>query len=289
MGGTNPTSMVAPGSNKTGIMSNNNKNRATSSAIIDIEQEEEDEAAPIDLCSDDVYGSDGFDLIPMESLEMIDEVVRRESAKQGQSRVGGGVGSGSGSGLGTGSGLGARSETMVQRELSFGQSERINGNQSAGSPRSNRVLGHQQAGSVLGGQATNSLAPISSTTAYQTHLSFQPLGRKKKGKVWDRTEFSVTGGKGRTPNKYDEGMKAGGKKKKKKKGRGVVSFLQSGNAGARDGSDDDEESEEEEEVEGFDQFPLPFIDPSELGWGCACCLSEADMTALGSACRIVGK
>jgi hypothetical protein len=263
-GGMNSTSThtlrPTPGSSKTDSMTKNNHNNkkktGSSSTVIELEQ---DEPIPIDLCSDDVYGSDGFDLIPMESLEMIDEVVRRESAKQGQKVRGGGPGVGSGLDLG----WGGRSGMLVQRELSFGGNE----GRPTGSPRSSRISGHQPV-NITNGQGTNSLAPISSTTAYQTHLSFQPLGRKKKGKVWDRTEFSVTGGKGRTPNKYDEGETVGGKKKKKKKkGRGVVSFLQSGGGAARDGSDDDEESEEEEEVEGFDQFPLPFIDPSELGGG----------------------
>lgn len=60
-------------------------------------------------------------------------------------------------------------------------------------------------------------------------------------------------------NKVSADGKASGKKKKK---RTVVSFLATN---ARDdGDDDDESEEEEEEVEGFDQFPLPFIDPSEF-------------------------
>lgn len=173
---------------------------------------------PIDLCSDDLYGDDGLDSLPVESLNAIDEMVNKSSTGR-----------------------------YVQSELGFRAVQR--------SPRAGPVVG----GSGPGGRNGNaqpgpvSLAPISSTTAYQTHLSFQPLGRKKKGKTWDRTQFASTGIRGMNKDR-------GGKSGKKKK-RTVLSFVA---GAANEGEDDDEESEEEEEeVEGFDQFPLPFIDPSK--------------------------
>lgn len=190
---------------------------------------------PIDLCSDDLYGDDGLDSLPMESLDAIDEMVQQQKS----------------------TGMGR----FVQSELGFRSVPR-----STTSTKTNATT-MSRTGSGSGSGATNrnnsvaagpvSLAPISSTTPYQTHLSFQPLGRKKKGKTWDRTQFSSTGGRGL--NKVSADGKASGKKKKK---RTVVSFLATN---ARDdGDDDDESEEEEEEVEGFDQFPLPFIDPSEF-------------------------
>ena len=183
------------------------------SSVIDLD-------GPIDLCSDDLYGDDGLDSLPMESLNAIDEMAHK-------STTGGSI---------------ART---VQSELGFRSVHR--------SPRPVVQVGasrnslHTAAGPV-------SMPPISSTTAYQTHLSFQPLGRKKKGKTWDRTQFSSTGGK-------NKDRAAGGKKKKK---RSVLSFVA---GAAAEGDDDDESEEEEEEIEGFDQFPLPFIDPSEYRYG----------------------
>lgn len=195
---------------------------------------------PIDLCSDDLYGDDGLDSLPMESLDAIDEMVQQQKS----------------------TGMGR----FVQSELGFRSVPRSITTTTANATTMNRTGSGSGNGSGTTGRNTSnaagpvSLAPISSTTPYQTHLSFQPLGRKKKGKTWDRTQFSSTGGRGL--NKVSADGKASGKKKKKKKKRTVVSFLA---ASARDEEDDDEESEEEEEeVEGFDQFPLPFIDPSEF-------------------------
>jgi hypothetical protein len=192
---------------------------------------------PIDLCSDDLYGDDGLDSLPMESLDAIDEMVQQQKS--------------------TGTGR------FVQSELGFRSVPRSTTTTTANATTMNRT----GSGSGTGSGITNrnngvaagpvSLAPISSTTPYQTHLSFQPLGRKKKGKTWDRTQFSSTGGRGL--NKVSADGKASGKKKKK---RTVVSFLAT--SARDDGDDDDESEEEEEEVEGFDQFPLPFIDPSEF-------------------------
>jgi hypothetical protein len=190
---------------------------------------------PIDLCSDDLYGDDGLDSLPMESLDAIDEMVQQQKS--------------TGMGRFVQSELGFRSvprSTITTTTNATTMSRTGSGSGSGATNRNNGVA----AGPI-------SLAPISSTTPYQTHLSFQPLGRKKKGKTWDRTQFSSTGGRGL--NKVSADGKAWGKKKKK---RTVVSFLATG---ARDeGDDDDESEEEEEEVEGFDQFPLPFIDPSEF-------------------------
>jgi hypothetical protein len=190
---------------------------------------------PIDLCSDDLYGDDGLDSLPMESLDAIDEMVQQQKS----------------------TGMGR----FVQSELGFRSVPRSTTTTTTSATMMNRT------GSGSGSGPTNrnnsvaagpvSLAPISSTTPYQTHLSFQPLGRKKKGKTWDRTQFSSTGGRGL--NKVSADGKASGKKKKK---RTVVSFLAT--SARDDGDDDDESEEEEEEVEGFDQFPLPFIDPSEF-------------------------
>lgn len=85
----------------------------------------------------------------------------------------------------------------------------------------------------------------------QTHLPFRPTTPRKTGKTWDRTAYSKSG---------QRIVKKGSAKKKGPKKR------KAGGGGWDDeASDDDEEEEEEEEDEeegGFDQFPMPFIDPS---------------------------
>lgn len=87
------------------------------------------------------------------------------------------------------------------------------------------------------------------TQVIQTHLPFRPIAPKKTGKTWDRTAYSKSGQR--------VVKKAAAKKKGKKKKTGG-SFWDDE---ASDGQDDDEDEEDEED--GFDQFPMPFIDPSE--------------------------
>lgn len=94
----------------------------------------------------------------------------------------------------------------------------------------------------------------SATTSLQTHLHFQPLGRKKQGKTWDRTAYTETGR--RIPSNK-------GKSKQKKKKR-VYSFTNA--RGKDDDSDEDDDDDEDLDADfeaGFDQFPLPFIDPNK--------------------------
>ncbi|KAJ9112354.1 hypothetical protein QFC19_000774 [Naganishia cerealis] len=90
------------------------------------------------------------------------------------------------------------------------------------------------------------------TQVVQTHLPFRPITPRKTGKTWDRTAYSKSG---------QRIVKKGSAKKKAVKKK-------SGGGGWDDeasGDDDmgEEEEEEEEEESGFDQFPMPFIDPSK--------------------------
>lgn len=87
------------------------------------------------------------------------------------------------------------------------------------------------------------------TQVVQTHLPFRPLAPKKTGKTWDRTAYSKSGQR--------VVKKAPAKKKGKTKKAGGGYWDDE----ASDGQEDDEEEEDEED--GFDQFPMPFIDPSE--------------------------
>ncbi len=92
------------------------------------------------------------------------------------------------------------------------------------------------------------------STSYQTHLQFGSK-QKTKGKTWDRTERSKTGRRGAA-------SKGKGKAKAKKKKKGGIDLF-------GDDDDDEEEEEEMEKIDGeeeeleLDQFPKPFIDPSE--------------------------
>ncbi|KAJ9105478.1 hypothetical protein QFC21_001849 [Naganishia friedmannii] len=87
----------------------------------------------------------------------------------------------------------------------------------------------------------------------QTHLPFRPTTPRKTGKTWDRTAYSKSGQrivkKGSTKKK--------GPKKKKAGGGGWDDE-------ASDDDIDEEEEEEEEDESGFDQFPMPFIDPTTI-------------------------
>lgn len=87
------------------------------------------------------------------------------------------------------------------------------------------------------------------TQVVQTHLPFRPIAPKKTGKTWDRTAYAKSGQR--------VVKKAAAKKKGKKKKTGG-SFWDDE---ASDGQEDDEDEEDEED--GFDQFPMPFIDPSK--------------------------
>jgi hypothetical protein len=88
------------------------------------------------------------------------------------------------------------------------------------------------------------------TQVVQTHLPFRPLAPKKTGKTWDRTAYSKSG------QRVVKKASAKKKGKKKKAGGGLWDDE------ASDGELEDNEDEEDEE-DGFDQFPMPFIDPSE--------------------------
>ncbi|KAJ9120719.1 hypothetical protein QFC22_002650 [Naganishia vaughanmartiniae] len=84
----------------------------------------------------------------------------------------------------------------------------------------------------------------------QTHLPFRPTTPRKTGKTWDRTAYSKSG---QRIVKRGSAKKTGPKKKK------------AGGGGWDDEASDvdlDEEEEEEDDENGFDQFPMPFIDPS---------------------------
>lgn len=128
----------------------------------------------------------------------------------------------------------------------------------------NAVAGPSRASAAPRVQTQQLGLPASTGTAYpnaytatksavQTHLPFRSLSQKKTGKTWDRTAYAATG---RRVGSADGAKGTGkGKKGKGKKGKGkrVIGF--------GEGGEDDDESEEEEEEEGFDQFPVPFINP----------------------------
>lgn len=86
------------------------------------------------------------------------------------------------------------------------------------------------------------------TQVVQTHLPFRPITPRKTGKTWDRTAYSKSG-----QRVVKKGASA--KKKGKKKQGGYWDDEVS--------DDQEDEEEEEEEEDGFDQFPMPFIDPSK--------------------------
>lgn len=94
------------------------------------------------------------------------------------------------------------------------------------------------------------------TQVVQTHLPFRPLAPKKTGKTWDRTAYSKSG------QRVVKKASAKKKGKKKKAGGGLWDDE------ASDGEEDDEDEEDEED--GFDQFPMPFIDPSEYPFAMRC-------------------
>jgi ATP-dependent DNA helicase MPH1 len=89
------------------------------------------------------------------------------------------------------------------------------------------------------------------TQVVQTHLPFRPITPRKTGKTWDRTAYSKSGQ--RVVKKA-----APAKKKGKKKKTGGNYWDDEAEA-----SDDQDDEEEEDEEDGFDQFPMPFIDPSK--------------------------
>lgn len=86
------------------------------------------------------------------------------------------------------------------------------------------------------------------TQVVQTHLPFRPITPRKTGKTWDRTAYSKSG---------QRVVKKGAAKKKGKKKKA------GGNLWDDEASDDQEDEEEDDAEDGFDQFPMPFIDPSE--------------------------
>lgn len=198
----------------------------------------------------------------VDALEAIEEEIACLGVRRGgghMSRVGL---NGSGPRVGIGGAIGGMNG---QRAISFGGND-VAPRGNAGIQGSNAVAGPSRS---VGSTSANGNTPRRTTTtitnkdtptSYQTHLNYRPLIQKKTGKKWDRTAYASTG---RKEDGGGSAKKAGAKKPVKKKKKRNVLF-DAYDSGAEE--DDDKEDDDEDaikELAAFDQFPMPFIDPSE--------------------------